>query len=582
MELRRPTFWGYTAGEILGRHFSCFHPADAASGGLPEQLLAEALAAGCCEHEGWRIRKDGSRFWAHVAITALRDTDGRHRGFVKLTHDATRRHEVEVALREANRTMQSIFDAAPLAVQSFDLEGCITSWSRGAERLLGWTAAEAVGRFCPPVPEEGREDFLEMVRRVAAHGPEQLGRIRCKKSGERFHALLHPAPIIGPDGTVEGVMVILQDITAQHRVETALRQSEARLNNLIENALDAIISVDEGHRIQIFNKGAEAMFGYRADEILGQPLERLWPERLIEAHRHHLHRFVAAPGAARAMAALRNPIGRRKDGSEFPVEASISKHGTDGQRSFTVFLRDITARQRAEEVLRHSEQQLRALTARLETLREEERTRISREIHDELGQMLTGIRMDLRWIEDRLDDFGDDPRVNPILDRIVATAELTDATARTVQRIAADLRPGVLDKLGLPMALQYEAARTAERTGLPCAVVLPGEVPPMGFEAATAFFRIFQEALTNVIRHAGATAVEAELRVEARGCRLEIRDNGRGLDAVELENPTSLGLRGMQERARLVGGDVAFSRRPGGGTIVAVYVPHQPTATEGV
>jgi two-component system sensor histidine kinase UhpB len=104
----------------------------------------------------------------------------------------------------------------------------------------------------------------------------------------------------------------------------------------------------------------------------------------------------------------------------------------------------------------------------------------------------------------------------------------------------------------------------------------------MGFEAATAFFRIFQEALTNVIRHAGATAVEAELRVEARGCRLEIRDNGRGLDAVELENPTSLGLRGMQERARLVGGDVAFSRRPGGGTIVAVYVPHQPTATEGV
>ncbi len=365
-------------------------------------------------------------------------------------------------------------------------------------------------------------------------------------------------------------MVIMQEVTEQHRVEASLRQSEARLNKLIDNARDAISPVDEEHCIQIFNKSAEAMFGYRADEILGQPLERLWPERLVEAHRQHLHRFAVAPETARPMAALRNPFGRRKDGSEFPVEASISKHGADGRRSFTVFRRDITARKRAEEVLRQSEQQLWALTARLETRREEERTRISREIHDELGQMLTGTRMDLRWIEDRLDDFGDDPRVNPILDKIVSTAELTDATARTVQRIAAELRPGVLDKLGLPMALQYEAARTEERTGLPCRVELPGEVPPLRFDAATAFFRIFREALTNVIRHAGATAVDAELRVEAEGCRLAIRDNGRGLSQVELQNPTSLGLRGMQERARLVGGEVAFAVRPGGGTIEAL------------
>lgn len=247
-----------------------------------------------------------------------------------------------------------------------------------------------------------------------------------------------------------------------------------------------------------------------------------------------------------------------------------------------VIMEDITEKQRSEETLRQSEQQLRALSARLETLREEERTRISREIHDELGQMLTGIKMDLRWMEDRIDDFGDDPRVNPILDKLVATAELTDATAKTVQRIAAELRPGVLDKLGLPMALQYEAAQFEERTGLPCRLELPGEVPPMRFEAATAFFRIFQEALTNVVRHAQAKAVEAELRVEAQGCRLEIRDNGRGMGNVELENPASLGLRGMQERARLVGGEVYFAARPGGGTVVTVSIPYSSTFPESV
>lgn len=372
------------------------------------------------------------------------------------------------------------------------------------------------------------------------------------------------------------------DQEPQKATEAGFRDSESRLNNLIENALDAIISVDECRRIRIFNKGAESMFGYSAGEVLGQPLERLWPERFVEAHLRHLKEFAASPETARPMVAQPIAFARRKDGSEFPVEATISKHGADAQKLFTVFLRDITRRWRAEETLRRSEHQLRALSARLEKLREEERTRISREIHDELGQMLTGIRMDLRWIEDRLDAFGDDPRVNPILDKLVVTAELTDATTRTVQRIATELRPGVLDKLGLPMALQYEVTQFEERTGIPCRIDLPGESPSMQPEAATACFRIFQEALTNVVRHSQASAVEAELRMEDRGYHLEIRDNGRGLGKVEVENPTSLGLRGMQERARLVGGEVRFSARPGGGTIVAVQIPRSPTIPKAV
>ncbi len=243
--------------------------------------------------------------------------------------------------------------------------------------------------------------------------------------------------------------------------------------------------------------------------------------------------------------------------------------------------RDVTELKRTENQTQVYKEQLRALSARIETLREEERTRISREIHDELGQMLTGIKMDLRWMEHRLEEFGDDRRINPILDKLVAATELTDATVKTVQRIASELRPGILDELGLPMALQYEAGRFEERTGVACRLVAPDDTIRLRPEVATAFFRIFQEALTNVNRHAKATAVEAELRVEVDGCRLDIRDDGKGMSGVDLANPHSLGLLGMRERANLLGGVVSFSPRAGGGTVVTVQIPCNPAEPGG-
>jgi PAS domain S-box-containing protein len=269
------------------------------------------------------------------------------------------------------------------------------------------------------------------------------------------------------------------------------------------------------------------------------------------------------------------------DGRRIDVELVSNIDQVDNQKVIQCTIRDITARKRTEWLERIYKDQLRALSARIETMREEERTRISREIHDELGQMLTGIKMDLRWMEHRLDDFGEDRRVNPILDKLVVTTELTDATIKIVQRIAAELRPGVLDKLGLSMALQYEVDRFQERTDIACRLMVPDEMLPLRLEAATAFFRIFQEALTNVARHAKATAVEAELQPEADGCRLEIRDNGQGMAEVDLTDVKSLGLLGMQERAALLGGGVSFAPRPGGGTVVTVRIPNSPTKKGG-
>jgi len=176
---------------------------------------------------------------------------------------------------------------------------------------------------------------------------------------------------------------------------------------------------------------------------------------------------------------------------------------------------DIEDRKVAEQMLRDSREQLRALTGRLESLREEEATRIAREIHDELGQKLTGLKMDLRRAERKLEEFESSPAVNSLLDTLVNATELVDGITGSVQEIAANLRPEMLDKLGLGATLNCESRRFQERTGIACEVHLPETEPNLSTEVSTALFRIFQECLTNIVRHARATKVEA--RAEAGG-----------------------------------------------------------------
>ena len=241
---------------------------------------------------------------------------------------------------------------------------------------------------------------------------------------------------------------------------------------------------------------------------------------------------------------------------------------------------DISARKEAEDEIRNSRHQLRALSARLESLREEERTRIAREIHDELGQMLTGLKMDLRWIEKKVGEIDGHPTLNPVIDKAVEAGELADQTITAVQRIAAELRPGVLDQLGLFPALKHEAQRFHKRTSILCQVELPQRQPELPPQVATAVFRIFQETLTNVARHAEAAEVRVTFREEGSRVILEVADNGRGLPPDALRNPKALGLLGMKERAAVLGGDVQFHSSPGRGTSVTLRLPLTATDTE--
>ena len=214
----------------------------------------------------------------------------------------------------------------------------------------------------------------------------------------------------------------------------------------------------------------------------------------------------------------------------------------------------------------------RSLSTRIESLREADRTRISRELHDQLGQALTGLKMDLRWIEGRL-EVQNNRTLNPLTDRLVEAQDQIDGLIGTVRRIATDLRPEALDHLGLPEAIKEEAERFTGRTGERCEVEitgLPEEIPP---EVTTSAFRIFQEALTNVARHAEATTVRVSCHAPGDTLEITIADDGKGIPAGEEARVESLGLLGMRERAELLGGRLQVTTDPSGGTRVTASLP---------
>ena len=225
-------------------------------------------------------------------------------------------------------------------------------------------------------------------------------------------------------------------------------------------------------------------------------------------------------------------------------------------------------RLKTEDKLRKSHEQLRALSVYLQHIREDERIRISRQVHDELGQSLTGLKMDLYWLSSRLPK-----QLREVHDKTKAMSAHIDSTIQTVRRISTELRPGILDDLGLVAALEWQAHEFQKRTGVHCTVTSDLKEAILDEDLNTAFFRIFQETLTNVIRHANATKVTIHLKKQRGQLILEIKDNGRGISEAEISNTRSIGLLGMRERAALLGGKITVSGVSGKGTTVLVKIP---------
>ncbi len=362
-----------------------------------------------------------------------------------------------------------------------------------------------------------------------------------------------------------------QRIAERERAEAALHESEIYYRTLIEMAPDGVAVFDPEMKIKVTNQRAVDIYGYdNAAEMVGKlGFDMIGPQfraRALQNAGLMMETGYLAPIES---------IGIKKDGSHFSVETSAALiRNPEGQpMAILGITRDISERKLVEEQLRTSHEQLRALSARLQSAREDEGTRIAREIHDELGGALTGLKWDLEGLDKVLMDEGSETKIQTVRDRLPNMVSLVESTIDIVRRISSELRPGMLDDLGLVAAIEWQAGQFQSRTGIKCDCICSVTSVDLSRERSTAVFRILQEILTNVIRHAQADRVEIELQEGAGHVELRVSDNGRGITDEEMAAKHSLGLLGMRERALLVGGEVSVSRGVRKGTTIAIRVP---------
>ena len=461
------------------------------------------------------------------------------------------------------------------------------------EDLLGKT----LGDFPKLLETELRGSCLAVLQ---SGEPKALGQIRY--GDELIRQGVYSVQVFPLSDNFLGIA--FEDATDRAQAEQALREGEDRL--LIQDVREyAIFQLDPRGNIVSWNAGAERLKGYRAGEIIGKHFSIFYPEEDVQRGKPDQELVEATQNGQ----SLDEGWRVRKDGTRFWANVVITalQDSTGQLRGFAKVTRDMTERrekeqeltrakellelrneqraavltrvnqelrteiadrQRAEEQLRTSLDQLRALADRLQTVREAERTSISREIHDELGQACTAIKMDLALIGRRLTK-----RQTQLRAKVDSAMQLVDSTIASLRRIASELRPRTLDDLGLVAALESQAQEFESRTGIRCNIALPQESLEIDAGTSTAIFRIFQESLTNVARHAQATLVGARLEKNKDRLIFHVFDNGIGFDPAKASAKKSLGIVGMQERALMLHGELKIESAAGQGTALTLTIP---------
>ena len=382
------------------------------------------------------------------------------------------------------------------------------------------------------------------------------------------------------DLAVLGAMIVvivqtaLQAEARDRRARSAIDESHARLAAVMDSAMDAIITIDQDQRIVLFNQAAESIFRCGRAEALGSTLDRFLPARFRAAHQGHIKHFGQTGVTNRRMGDATMLWALRANGQEFPIEASISQASEGGHRLYTVILRDVTNRKEYEDMLARQQAELREISARVLEAREEEKTLLARELHDELGQLLTAMKLDLAWLRERL------PAGGAELAAKAAHMDATlDRTVNSMRRISSELRPLMLDDLGLRDAAAWLVEEFTKHSGIACNLKAPGdgELENVDPSVATTAYRVLQESLTNIARHARAKNAWVVLGTGGNMLELEVEDDGRGIGDTDFARSRSLGLKGMRERVRYLGGAVEIGAAPRGGTRVLVRKPRLPT-----
>lgn len=503
------------------------------------------------------------------------DDEGRASRVVGTCQDITERKWANEALRESEDRFRTIFEQAGIGIALVDpADGHILRCNRTLADFLGYTEAELGDLTVRAVsdPADYADDRQQWERMLAGEIPRfQMEKRYRRKAGQVVWGLLTSTVVRDVTGRSLYIIGMVEDITERRQVEESLKESEQRFAGAFEHAPIGLALVSPEGRYLKVNRALCELLGYRAAELCTLTFQELTAPEDLEKGYEQARRLFAGEISSFQM----EKRYLHADGHLVTALLSVSLvRDGDGKVIYQIAqIQDISARKRAEAELRSNEEQLHSLVARLNTVREEEAKRIARELHDDLGQRLTALNMELSALE------ADGAEGSPAFrERAVRMQAIVDHTIVVVQKIAGELRLGQLDVLGLTAAIDWQMQEFSRLSAIPCRAPRLDEVEGLSDVQSTTLFRILQEALTNIIRHAGASAVEVSLESAPDHVTLTVRDNGRGITESELMNRNAIGLLGMRERAQLVGGVVTISGQPGAGTVVCVRIPRVATA----
>ncbi len=520
-------------------------------------------------------RKDGAYRWMLARAEVQRDISDRPIRLLGCQLDLTEQNRAE----EDRGRLAAIVQSSDDAIIGKTLDGIVTSWNEGARRLFGYTAGEMVGqplaRLIPGDRLEEEPEILAHLRR--GERVEHFETVRQAKGGSLVDVSVSISPIRDAGGQIVGASKIARDVGGRKRAQAAVEQANQRLREqAMVLELAPVLVRDMDNHIVLWTRGAEELYGFSKEEALGRISHELFQTEFPESL-HNLDEILRRTGRWEG-----SLVHRKRDGERLVVASQqIIDHDLAGQPMRILEANvDITERQRAQAELSQSQEQLRALADRLIRAREEEATRIARELHDQFGRYLTTIKMDLRSIERVLAGEITSEVGQVLREKARSIGQTVDETVQTVRAIATQLRPGLLDDLGLAAAIEWQAEDFQKRSGIFCSLTLTGQDLSVGRDQATALFRIFQEILTNVARHAQAGKIWVRLEEDHETIVLEVEDDGLGISQAQLTEHRSLGLLGMRERALAFGGTVEIAGVPGQGTVVTVRMPLSKAADE--
>jgi PAS domain S-box-containing protein len=587
--------FGYTAEEMMGQSIMRLIPEDRRD--EESRILGRIRAGKKVEHfETFRLTKEKRLVELSVSVAPIRDRQGRIVGASKTARDITGRRHQEIALNRLGAIVEHSADA----IISKDLNGIVTSWNTGAEKIFGYKTEEIVGEsIMRLIPEDRQHEEFRILSRIRnGRSIQHFETVRKTKDGRLIDISVTVSPIKDARGKIVGASKVARDITSRKRTDISLNLLAA----IISSSEDAIVSKDLNGIVTSWNAGAENIFGYTAEEMVGQSIMRLIPED----RQHEEYRILSRIKSGRKIRHFET-LRRTKDGGLIDVSVTVSPiKDADGRivgaskvaRDITLYrqrkeaqrriLKLATSNQKLEkEILRRQELEKALLSSRQEQEHlkeqvkrlaqqalgalEDERLRISRELHDQVSQTLIGANALLTSLLPQVKS--PTPRTGQQLKQV---QKLLEGSAATVHDISLNMRPLLLDDLGLIAALRAFLKSFMLRTGIRTSLVAFAKVDGIERSLLTVLYRVCQEALNNVHRHAKASAVEVKIENIGNRVRMTITDNGQGCEVdpfLKAKRGKRLGLIGMRERLEMVGGEFKIHSPQGAGTTILAEIP---------